>query len=84
MAKIAKPISKTAPLAWKHLKDRVKERKITLDDLKELEAWVQKDKDVADGDWFIRFNNFILVGHGSVVKSSLEPYMIPFGIEIFK
>jgi hypothetical protein len=35
---------------WAHLRDRVKERKISEDDLYKLAEWKRQDPDVPEGD----------------------------------
>lgn len=36
---------------WAHLRDRAKERKVSMEDLFNLANWKSQDPDVPDGDW---------------------------------
>jgi hypothetical protein len=45
---------------WAHLRDRAKERKVSMEDLFELANCKSQDPDVADGDWCKDFGTFKL------------------------
>jgi len=49
---------------WAHLRDRAKERKVSMEDLFELGNWKSQDPDVPDGDWYKDFGTFKLCGTG--------------------
>ena len=49
---------------WAHLRDRAKERQISLEDLFALAEWKAEDPDVPDGDCFKDFGTFKLYGTG--------------------
>ena len=49
---------------WVHLRDRAKERKVSMEDLFELANWKSQDPDVPDGDWYKDFGTFKLCGTG--------------------
>ena len=64
---------------WAHLRDRAKEREISIDDLFELAQWKSQDPDVPDGDWYKDFGTFIICGHGELPTTVLGKGMSPFG-----
>jgi hypothetical protein len=49
---------------WQHLLQRVDERKITLADLRRLQAWVKMEPIAPNGDWYKDFGSFKLCGSG--------------------
>jgi hypothetical protein len=49
---------------WEHLRDRAKERKVSMEDLFDLANWKAQDPDVPDGDWYKDFGTFKLCGTG--------------------
>ena len=49
---------------WAHLRDRMRERKISERDLFELAKWKSLDQDVPDGPWYKDFGSFRLCGTG--------------------
>ena len=65
-----------------HLVKRVRERKITLDQLAALSDWLASDQTVPDGPWFKRFGAFTICGEGELVKTFLEPGQLPYGEEV--
>jgi hypothetical protein len=64
---------------WRHILDRVDERKIPLSDLQRLEAWVTSQPEAPDGDWFKDFGSFKLCGTGELPKTVLLKNMRPYG-----
>ena len=67
------------PAVWRHLLERVGERRITLKDLTALQAWVRTAPVAPDGDWYKDFGSFYLCGSGELPKTVLEKGMRPFG-----
>jgi hypothetical protein len=67
---------------WRHLLQRVSERKIPLDDLQRLQSWVRTGPTAPDGDWYKDFGSFKLCGTGELPKTVLAKGMTPFGDEI--
>ena len=56
---------------WQHLLERVQERKITLADLRRLQAWVRSEPWAPDGDWYKDFGSFKLCGEGRYPRTFL-------------
>jgi hypothetical protein len=61
---------------------RVAERKITIQDLRRLQAWVGTNPVAPDGDWYKDFGSFLLCGRGEFPKTVLLKGMKPFGDSI--
>jgi hypothetical protein len=57
------------------LLQRVDERRISIDDLLTLQAWVRTGPPAPDGDWYKDFGSFILCGSGKFPKTILEKGM---------
>jgi len=64
---------------WQHLLARVAERKIPLEDLETLQAWVASDPIAPNGGWYKDFGSFVLCGSGELPKTVLTKGMAPFG-----
>ena len=64
---------------WRHLLERVEERRISLNDLMTLQAWVRTGPSAPEGDWYKDFGSFILCGSGKFPKTVLEKGMKAFG-----
>jgi hypothetical protein len=58
MPKIRKP----PPYFLKHLVDRFREGRISVDDFDALQDWLNSDPEVPPGKWYKRFPKFTLVG----------------------
>ena len=54
-----------------HLVERMRDRKISLDDLNQLRLWVESKPNVPDGLWYKDFGSFKLCGEGSLPKTFL-------------
>ena len=54
-----------------HLFDRLRERKITADDLYQLKLWRESEPDAPDGLWFKDFGTFKICGEGAFPKTFL-------------
>jgi hypothetical protein len=67
---------------WRHLLERVDERRIPLADLQRLQAWVKTDPSAPDGDWYKDFGSFKLCGSGALPKTFLIQGMKPYGKRI--
>ncbi len=65
-----------------HIQQRVRERKITIQDLQRLEFWVRTDPEIPEGDWFKDFGSFKICGTGAYPKTILESDMTAFGTEL--
>jgi len=49
---------------WTHLRDRARDRQVSMEDLFELAEWKAQDPDVPDGEWYKDFGSFKLCGAG--------------------
>ena len=54
-----------------HLLRRLKERKITEDDLYQLKRWRDSDPDAPEGAWYKDFGSFKVCGEGRYPKTFL-------------
>jgi hypothetical protein len=62
------------PLAVRdHLADRMRDRKIGVDDLNRLRLWIESAPQVPIGPWYKDFGSFKLCGEGSYPKAFLLP-----------
>ncbi len=52
------------PALRDHLFDRLRERKITVDDLYQLKVWRESEPEAPDGLWFKDFGSFKICGEG--------------------
>ena len=63
---------KDLPLALKdHLFDRLRDRKITVEDLYQLKVWRESEPEAPDGPWFKDFGSFKICGDGRYPKTFL-------------
>ena len=51
-----------------HLFDRLRERKITAEDLYRLKAWRESNPDAPEGPWYKDFGSFKICGDGEYPK----------------
>ncbi len=54
-----------------HLIERMRDRKIGLDDLNRLRVWMESRPDVPEGPWYKDFGSFKLCGEGKYPKTFL-------------
>jgi hypothetical protein len=54
-----------------HLVERMRDRKITLQDLNQLRIWIESKPDVPEGTWYKDFGSFKLCGAGKYPKTFL-------------
>ena len=59
------------PALRDHLFERLRERKITAEDLYRLKEWRESEPDAPDGPWYKDFGSFKICGHGSLPKTFL-------------
>jgi hypothetical protein len=60
------------PLALRdHLFDRLRDRKITVEDLYQLKVWRESVPEAPDGLWFKDFGSFKICGEGKYPKTFL-------------
>jgi hypothetical protein len=65
--------SRLPPAIRNHLVDRMRDRKINLDDLNRLRLWIETKPDVPEGPWYKDFGSFKLCGEGKYPKTFLVP-----------
>jgi hypothetical protein len=59
------------PALRDHLFDRLRERKITAEDLYQLKVWREFQPDAPDGLWYKDFGTFKICGEGQYPKTFL-------------
>lgn len=59
------------PAIRDHLAQRMKDRKISLDDLLRLREWMAAQPEVPQGSWYKDFGSFKLCGEGRFPKTFL-------------
>ena len=59
------------PVLCNHLFDRLRERKITAEDLYQLKAWRETEPDAPEGLWYKDFGSFKICGEGAWPKTFL-------------
>jgi len=59
------------PALRDHLFERLRERKITAEDLYQLKAWRESEPEAPDGPWYKDFGSFKICGQGPQPKTFL-------------
>ena len=59
------------PALRDHLFDRLRDRKITVEDLYQLKSWRESEPEAPDGPWFKDFGSFKLCVDGRFPKAFL-------------
>jgi hypothetical protein len=59
------------PAIRDHLIERMRDRKISLDDLNQLRLWIESTPEVPDEAWYKDFGSFKLCGEGKYPKTFL-------------
>ena len=54
-----------------HLFERLRERKISAEDLYQLKLWRESEPEAPDGDWYKDFGSFKVCGSGKYPKTFL-------------
>ena len=62
-----------------HLFDRLRERKITVEDLYRLKIWRESEPEAPEGRWFKDFGSFKICGEGKYPKTFLMRSQIAKG-----
>jgi hypothetical protein len=70
------------PELRRHLFDRAKERKITIEDIFALEEWRRHSADVPNGPWYKDFGSFKLCVEGQHPKTFLLKGQTAYGDEV--
>ena len=72
MGNAQNPVDRTTAALRDHLFDRLRERKITAEDLYQLKAWRELGPDAPDGLWYKDFGSFKICGEGKYPKTFLH------------
>ena len=67
---------------YAHLLDRVQQRQITAEDLRQMLLWLDSRPEVPIGKWFKRFPQMTVCGEGELVKTFLQANQVPVGVEV--
>jgi hypothetical protein len=67
------------PALFRHLLDRIQERKISAEQLVSLARWLDTEPDVPEGQWYKRFSGVTVCGEGELIKTFLLPGQQPKG-----
>ncbi len=59
------------PALRDHLFERLRERKISADDLYQLKVWRESEPEAPDGLWYKNFGSFKICGEGRYPKTFL-------------
>ena len=70
------------PRLLDHLLERIKDRKISADQLGLLADWLRTEPEVPEGRWFKIFPGMTVCGAGELIKTFLVPGQAPDGEEI--
>lgn len=71
--------SRLPPAIRDHLVERMRDRKISVDDLNQLRLWIESKPVVAEGRWYKDFGSFKLCGEGKYPKTFLLASQIADG-----
>jgi hypothetical protein len=70
------------PALRDHLFERLRERKITAEDLYRLKAWRESEPEAPDGLWYKDFGSFKICGEGQYPKTFLLRGQAPKGKDL--
>ena len=59
------------PALRDHLFERLRERRITAEDLYKVKLWRESEPEAPDGDWYKNFGSFKICGEGKFPKTFL-------------
>jgi len=54
-----------------HLVERMRDRRISLEDLNQLRLWIESKPEVPEAEWYKDFGSFKLCGEGKLPKTFL-------------
>lgn len=63
--------SRLPPAVREHLIERMRDRRISLNDLNQLRLWVESKPEVPEGLWYKDFGSFKLCGEGTYPRTFL-------------
>jgi hypothetical protein len=67
------------PGIFRHLLDRIQDRRIAPEQLEKLVRWLDREPEVPEGLWYKRFSGMIVCGDGELIKTFLLPGQIARG-----
>ncbi len=67
------------PALFRHLLERIQERKIPAEQLTLFARWLDTEPEVPEGPWYKRFSGMTVCGEGDLVKTFLLPGQHPEG-----
>ena len=67
------------PAVFRHLLERVQQRKIAASQLELLARWLDTEPEVPQSEWFKRFSGMTVCGEGELIKTLLLPGQSPKG-----
>lgn len=70
------------PALLRHLFDRIRERKISEEQIGLLSDWVETNPEVPHGKWFKRFPEMVVCGEGELIRTFLRIGQVPEGEEV--
>jgi len=70
------------PALLVHLLERIRDRRISADQLGSLAEWLDTEPEVPQGRWYKRFQGMTVCGEGELVKTFLLPEQLPEGQEL--
>lgn len=70
------------PVLFRHLLDRIQERRIDARPLQLLAEWLDGEPEVPEGQWYRRFSGMTVCGEGDLIKTFLLPGQVPKGTRV--
>jgi len=70
------------PALFRHMLDRIQERRIDASQLELLAKWLDGEPEVPEGPWYKRFSGMTACGEGELVKTFLLPGQAPEGEKV--
>jgi len=70
------------PALFRHLLDRIQERRIDASQLELLAKWLDGEPEVPEGPWYRKFSGMTVCGEGELIKTFLLPGQAPRGKQI--
>jgi hypothetical protein len=64
-------VDRLAPALRDHLFERLRDRKISVEDLYALKLWRESEPDAPEGPWYKDFGSFKICGEGKYPKTFL-------------
>jgi hypothetical protein len=70
------------PALFRHLLDRIQERRVDARQLQLLAEWLDGEPEVPVGPWYKRFSGTTVCGDGDLIKTFLLPGQTPKGTRV--